>query len=83
MSSNLDILGQVTRKDPDAGKDWGWEEKGVAEDEMVRHHHQYTGHEFELTLGGGEGQRSLTGCSLWGYRVKQDLATDQQQQLFS
>ena len=25
----------LTRKDPDAGKDWRWEEKGMAEDEMV------------------------------------------------
>ena len=34
-------------KDPDAGKDWGLEEKGVTEDEMVGWHHQHDGHEFE------------------------------------
>ena len=34
-------------KDPDAGKDWGQEEKGVTEDEMVGWHHQCNGHEFE------------------------------------
>ena len=34
-------------KDPDAGKDWRWEEKGVTEDEMVGWHHQLDGHEFE------------------------------------
>ena len=34
-------------KDPDAGKDWGQEEKGMTEDEMVRWHHQLNGHEFE------------------------------------
>ena len=34
-------------KDPDAGKDWGQEEKGVIEDELVRQHHQLNGHEFE------------------------------------
>ena len=34
-------------KDPDAGKDWRWEEKGIAEDEMVGWHHQLNGHEFE------------------------------------
>ena len=34
-------------KDPDAGKDWGPEEKGMAEDEMVGWHHQLNGHEFE------------------------------------
>ena len=34
-------------KDPDAGKDWTWEEKGTTEDEMVGWHHQFNGHEFE------------------------------------
>ena len=34
-------------KDPDAGKDWGQEEKGTTEDEMVGWHHQLDGHEFE------------------------------------
>ena len=34
-------------KDPDAGKDWGQEEKGMTEDEMVGWHHQLDGHEFE------------------------------------
>ena len=44
-------------KDPDAGKDWGEKEKG-AEDEMVRQHHQFNGHEFEQTPGDSEGQWS-------------------------
>ena len=34
-------------KDPDAGKDWRWEEKGTTEDEMVRWHYRRDGHEFE------------------------------------
>ena len=34
-------------KDPDAGKDWRWEEKGTTEDEMVEWHHQLNGHIFE------------------------------------
>ena len=34
-------------KDPDAGKDWRREEKGMTEDEMVGWHHQLNGHEFE------------------------------------
>ena len=34
-------------KDPDAGKDWRWEEKGMTEDEMVGWHHQLNGHESE------------------------------------
>ena len=34
-------------KDPDAGKDWRQEEKGMTEDEMVRWHHQLNGYEFK------------------------------------
>ena len=34
-------------KDPDAGRDWGQEEKGTAEDEMAGWHHRLDGHEFE------------------------------------
>ena len=37
----------LTWKDPDAGKDWRWEEQGTTEDEMVGWHHQLNGHEFE------------------------------------
>ena len=33
-------------KDPDAGKDWRWEEKGMTEDELVGWHHQFNEHEF-------------------------------------
>ena len=34
-------------KDPDAGRDWGQEEKRTTEDEMVEWHHRLDGHEFE------------------------------------
>ena len=34
-------------KDPDAGRDWGQEEKGMAEDEMAGWHHRLNGHESE------------------------------------
>ena len=51
-------------KDPDAGKDWQ-EEKGRTEDEMVGWH-QLNGHEFEKTLGVGDGQGGLACCSPWG-----------------
>ena len=43
-------------KDPDARKDWGQEEKGMMEDEMVGWHHQLDGHEFEQAPGVGDGQ---------------------------
>ena len=66
-------------KDLDAGKDWGLEEKGMTEDEMVGWHHWLNGHEFEQTPGDSEGQGSLACCSPWGRR---DLdATEQQQYL--
>ena len=35
-------------KNPDAGKDWGQEEKGMTEDEMVGWHHWLNEHEFKL-----------------------------------
>ena len=52
-------------KEPDAGKDWRQEEKEVTEDEMVGWHHWLNGHEFEQTLGDGEGQGSLSLLSSW------------------
>ena len=52
-------------KDPDAGKDWGQEEKGMTEDEMVGWHHWLSGHDFEQTLGDNEVHWSLVCCSLW------------------
>ena len=53
-------------KDPDAGKDWRWKEKGTTEDEMVGWHHQPDGYEFEQALGVGDGKGSLACCSPWG-----------------
>ena len=53
-------------KDPDAGKDWGQEEKGLTEDEMVGWHHWLNGHEFEWTPGVGDGQGGLACCDSWG-----------------
>ena len=50
-------------KDPDAGKDWRREEKGMTEDEMVGWHHWLKGHEFEQALGGGEWQGTPAFCS--------------------
>ena len=52
-------------KDPDAGKDWRQEEKGMTEDEMVGWHHWLNGHKFEQAPGVGDGQGSLACCSPW------------------
>ena len=55
-------------KDPDAWKDWGQEEKGMTEDEMVGWRHQLDGHEFGWTPGVGDGHRGLACCGSWGHR---------------
>ena len=55
-------------KDPDAGKDWGQEEKGTTEDEMVGWHHQHNGHGFGWTLRVGDGQGGLACCGSWGHK---------------
>ena len=53
-------------KDPDAGKDWGQEEKGTTEDEMVGWHHRLNGHGFGWTPGAGDGRGGLVCCGSWG-----------------
>ena len=53
-------------KGPDAGRDWGQEEKGTTEEEMVRWHHRPYGHEFEWTLGVCDGQGGLVSCDSGG-----------------
>ena len=56
----------LTGKDPDAGRDWGQEEKEMTEDEMVGWHHQLNEHEFEQDPGVGDGQGSSACRSPWG-----------------
>ena len=55
-------------KHPDAGRDWGQEDKGTTEDEMAGWHHRLDGHEFEQPPGVGVGQGSLVCCSPWGHK---------------
>ena len=52
-----DVKNWLIRKDPDAGKDWRHEEKGMTEGEMVVWHHWLNGHEFEQALREGKGQK--------------------------
>ena len=64
-------------KDPDSGKDWGQEEKGTTEDEMVGWHHQFNGHGFRWTPAVCNGQGGLMCCGSWGLqRVGHDWATE-------
>ena len=58
----------LSGKDPDAGKDWGQEQKGVTEDEMAGWHHWLNGHESDQTPGDTEGQGSLACCSPWVHK---------------
>ena len=50
-------------KDPDAGKDSRWEEKGMTEDEMVGWHHRHNGHGFGWIPRVGDGQGGLACCN--------------------
>ena len=63
-----DVKNWLIWRDLDAGKDWGQEEKGMTEDEMVEWHHWLDGHEFGRTPGVGDGQGGLACCSPWGHK---------------
>ena len=56
-----DVKSRLVGKDPDAGKDWGQEKKGMTE--MIVWHHRLNGLEIEQTLGDGGGQGNLVCCS--------------------
>ena len=58
-------------KSPDAGKDWGQEEKGTMEDKMVGWHHWLNGHGFQWTPQG-----DLACCASWGCRVGHNWVTE-------
>ena len=55
-------------KDLDAGKDWGQEEKGMTEDEMVGCHHRLNERGFGWTPEVGDGQGGLMCCSSWSHK---------------
>ena len=67
-----DAKSQLIVKDPDAGADRRQEEKGTTEDEMAGWHHRLDGHEFEWTLGVGDGQGGLACWDSWG-RKESDM----------
>ena len=72
-----DRKSQLIGKNPEAGKDWRQEKKGVTEDKMVGWHHRLNGHELEQILGDSEGEQSLASCSPWGRRVRHDWVNEQ------
>ena len=61
-------------KDPDAERDWGQEEKGMTEDEIVGWHHRLDGHGFGWTPGVGDGQAGLACCSSWVTKSRTQLS---------
>ena len=63
-----DVKSWLIWKDPDAGRDWGQEEKGTTEDKMAGWHHRLHGREFEWTPGDGDGQGGLACCDSWGHK---------------
>ena len=63
-----DAKNWLIRKDPNAGKDWKWEEKGMTEDEMAGWYCRLNRLEFEQAPGVGDGQGSLACCSPWGHK---------------
>ena len=63
-----DVKSWLIWKDPDVWKDWGQEEKGTTENEMVGWHHPLYGHGFGWILGVGDGQGGLVCCGSWGHK---------------
>ena len=61
-------------KDPDAGKEWRQEEKGVTEDKVVGWHHRLNGREFEQAQGAGDGQGSLVCYTPWVIKSRTQLS---------
>ena len=71
-----DARNWLTGRNPDAGKDWRQEENSTTENEMVGWHQRLDGHEFEWTLGVGDGQESLVCCIPWGHKVRHNWAAE-------
>ena len=63
-------------KESDAGRDWGQEEKGMTEDEMVGWHCWLDGRESEWTLGAGDGQGGLVCRSPWSQKELDTRVTE-------
>ena len=76
-----DAKSRLIGKEPDAGKDWGQEAKGVTEDEMVGWHYRLYGHEFKQTGRKWRTGKSWVLQSMELQRVRHNLATEWQQQV--
>ena len=75
--TKADAKSRLIQKDPDARKDWGWEEKEATEDEIVVWYHWLSGYEF-LSKHWRTGKPSVL-CAVHGVRrVRHDLVSEQQ-----
>jgi len=63
-----DVKNWLIEKDPDAGKDWRREDKGMTEDKIIGWHYWLDWHQFEQAPGVGDGQGSLVSCSPWDHK---------------
>jgi len=72
-----DVKNWLIGKDPDGGKDWGQEEKGMTEDEMVGWHHRLNGHEFWANSGRHWRTGKTVALQLGSQRVGHDWETEQ------
>ena len=73
-----DVKSWLIGKDPDAGKDWRWEEKGTTKDKMVGWHHWLNGHGWIWVDSGSWWWTGRPGMlqSMESQRVRHDWATD-------
>ena len=72
-----DVKNWLIWKDPDAGKDGRWEEKGMTENEMAGWHHWLNGHELEQAPGDSKEQGGLVCYSPWGLKeFRHNLVTE-------
>ena len=71
-----DVKSWLIWKDPDAGKDWGQEEKGTTEDKMVGWYHRLNGHEFESAPAPWWTRKRGVLQSMGSQRVRHDWVTE-------
>ena len=88
LKLKLQYFGHLMEELTHLKRPWCWERskagKGMTEDEVVRQHHQFNGHEYEQTPGDSESQESLACCSPYDHKgLWHELVTGQQKKISS
>ena len=89
LKLKLQYFGHLMEELTHLKRPWCWERfqakgEGVSQDEMVRQHHQFNGHEYEQTPGDSESQESLACCSPYDHKgLWHELVTGQQKKISS